>query len=211
LRTPLAAIDLVVEGMADGVLPAAPDTYATLRGQTARLTRLADDLGQVSAAEEGRLGLELADVPLADLVLAARDAAASGFAAAGIDLHVGPVPDVTVPVDRARIGQVLDNLLRNARQHTGPPGEVRLEAGRDGHEVWIAVRDTGQGIAADDLPHIFERFYRGDHSHRRDEGGGTGVGLAISRAIATAHRGTLTATSGGPGAGAEFVLRLPMA
>jgi len=212
LRTPLAAIDLVVEGMEDGVLPPSPQTFATLRGQTVRLTRLADDLGQVSAAEEGRLGLELSDVPLAELVLAARDAAASAFAAAGIELVLGPIPDdLTVAVDRARIGQVLDNLLRNARQHTSAAGAVRLEAGQAGHEVWIAVRDTGRGIAADDLPHIFERFYRGDHSHRRDEVGGTGVGLAISRAIATAHGGTLTAASAGVGKGAEFVLRLPLA
>jgi len=209
LRTPLAAIDLVVEGMEDGVVPADAQAFVTLRDQTARLARLSDDLGEVSAAEEGRLGLERAAVRLVDLVTAARDGAASAFAAAGVDLVLGAVPDVTLTVDRARIGQVLDNLLRNARQHTGTTGSVRLEAGQNGQEVWIAVRDTGQGIAPEDLPHVFERFYRGGHGHRRDEGGGTGVGLAISRAIALAHGGTLTAASDGIGQGAEFLLRLP--
>ncbi len=210
LRTPLAAIDLVLEGMEDGVVPSSPDTFATLRRQTARLARLADDTGEVSAAEEGRLGLDLVEVGLAELVTAARDAAAPGFAADGVGLVAGSVPDATVTADRARIGQVLDNLLRNARQHTSPGGTVRLEAGCTPTEVWIAVRDTGQGIAAEDLPHIFERFYRGRHGHRRDEGGGTGVGLAISRAIAQAHGGTLAAASPGVGEGAEFVLRLPV-
>lgn len=209
LRTPVAAIDLMVEGMEDGVVPLTPDTMATLRQQTARLARLADDLGEVSAAEEGRLVLTPGPVQLVDLLTAARDAAAPSFAAAGVSLALVPVTDGTVEVDVARIGQVLDNLLRNALQHTTHPGSVELLAGRSAGEVWISVRDTGQGIAAADLPHIFERFYRGDHAHRRDVGAGTGVGLAISRAIAVAHGGTLTATSKGPGQGAEFVLRLP--
>lgn len=211
LRTPVAAIDLLLEGVEDGVVPLDSDTLGTLRRQTTRLARLADDLGEVSAAEEGRLALATAPAPLADLVGAAGDAAAPGFAAAGVDLVVSPPGKGVAVVDRARIGQVLDNLLRNALQHTPAGGTVRLTAGRDGNEVWISVADDGRGIADGDLPHLFERFYRGGAGQRHDEGGGTGVGLAISRAIAVAHGGTLTAHSDGPGAGAEFVLRLPAA
>lgn len=209
LRTPVAAIELMLEGMEDGVVPVSPETMATLRQQTARLARLADDMREVSAAEEGRLVLATENVQLADIITAARDAARAAFAAAGVDLCVAPVPDVTLNVDRARIGQVLDNLLRNALQHTGAPGRVELAVARTTEQISISVRDNGHGIAADDLPHIFERFYRGNHTQRRDQGGGSGVGLAISRAIATAHGGSLTAHSDGQGRGATFVLRLP--
>ena len=204
LRTPLAAVEVVLEGIEDGVVPADAATIATLRAQTARITRLVADIREVSAAEEGRLGLTRY------LVDAAAGTARPQLAARGVRLTVAPVPDAVVDVDRARLGQVLDNLLRNAAQHTASGDEVLLWAEVSDAAVQIGVRDNGAGIGPDDLPHVFERFYRGG-SRRHDEGAGTGVGLAISRAIVTAHGGTLTAASDGPGLGSEFVIALPRA
>lgn len=210
LRTPLATIDLLLEGLEDGVVPADAATLATLRAQTGRLARLASDIRQVSAAEEGRLDLRLERVGVRDLVAAAVQTAEAGCAGHGVRIVVDDaVPDVRVDGDAGRLGQVLDNLLRNACQHTGPGGEVLVWVAAPAGLVRVGVRDTGAGIAASDLPHVFERFYRGA-PRRHDEGAGTGVGLAISRAIATAHGGTLTAASEGPGRGAEFVLTLPL-
>ena len=210
LRTPLAAVEVVLEGIEDGVVPADAATIATLRAQTARITRLVADIREVSAAEEGRLGLTRYPVGVADLVDAAAGTARPQLAARGVRLTVAPVPDAVVDVDRARLGQVLDNLLRNAAQHTASGDEVLLWAEVSDAAVQIGVRDNGAGIGPDDLPHVFERFYRGG-SRRHDEGAGTGVGLAISRAIVTAHGGTLTAASDGPGLGSEFVIALPRA
>lgn len=209
LRTPVAAIDILLEGVEDGVVPLSPDTIAALRQQTARLARLAGDMGDVSAAEDGRLQLSVEEVELVDLVATAQAAAAAGFAADGIEFGVGELPAVRVQVDPERIGQVLDNLLRNARQHTAAGGRVDLTVAVADGQLLLRVRDTGRGIGAHELSHIFERFYRGAAA-RHDEGAGTGVGLAISRAIAVAHGGSLTATSAGAGTGAEFLLRLPL-
>nr|NLI50755.1 HAMP domain-containing histidine kinase [Propionibacterium sp.] len=208
LRTPLAAIELLLEGLEDGVVPADAATTATLRAQTARLARLATDVRDVSAAEEGRLTLVREPVPLPALLADAVATAAPAAEAGGVRLEADPPPDVTVAVDRTRIGQALDNLLRNAVQHTPSGRRVRLWADAVGDAVRIGVRDEGAGIAAEDLPHVFERFYRGG-DRRHDQGAGSGVGLAISRAIVAAHGGTLTAASDGAGRGAEFVLTLP--
>jgi len=211
MRTPIATIDVVLEGLDDGVLPADATTTATLRQQTARLARLASDIRDVSAAEEGRLALHPEPVPLADLLRAAAAAAAPAYQARGVRLEMGGVPDAVVAADRTRMGQVLDNLLRNAVQHTPPGGLVEVTAERADGGVRVCVRDNGAGIAADELPHVFERFYRGDTARRHDQGAGTGVGLAIARAIVEAHGGTLTAASDGPGRGAEFVVAWPAA
>ncbi len=211
LRTPLAAIDLLLEGLADGVVPPDAATAAALRAQTARLARLATDVREVSAAEEGRLALVRENVQVADLLADAVATATPGAAAAGVRLVVaGTPPAVRVSVDRTRLGQVLDNLVRNALQHTPPGRAVELWADAAGDTVRVGVRDEGVGIAPDDLPHVFERFFRGGR-RRHDEGAGTGVGLAISRALVAAHGGTLTAASDGPGRGAEFVVALPRA
>ncbi len=210
IRTPLAAIDLLVEGIGDGVVVPDAATAATLRAQTARLARLASDLRDVSAAEEGRLGLRLERLPVARVVEGSAAAARPGYAAAGVTLEVAGGPDAAIEADPARLGQVLDNLLRNALQHSAPGQRVTVSWDADGAVARVFVRDQGEGISAADLPHVFERFFRGA-GRRRDEGSGTGVGLAIARAITHAHGGSLTAASDGPGRGAEFVLTLPAA
>jgi signal transduction histidine kinase len=209
LRTPLATIDAYLEGLADGVVAADPETWQLLRRESSRLNRLSEDIGRVSRAEERQLELRLERTRPQQLIEAAANAAAPAFVAKGVDLHVEPddnVPDVTV--DRDRIGEVLANLLENALRHTPAGGTVSLSALADDEDALVTVTDSGEGLDAGDLERIFERFYRADPSRSRDRGG-SGIGLTISRAIAEAHGGTLTAESAGRGCGSSFLLRLP--
>lgn len=208
MRTPIATLSAILEALEDGVAEPTEETLAVLRQQCRRLHRLAIDMRDVSAFEEGRLPLTPEPARLDDVLKAAVDAARPHYQAVGVALESSPAPDVRVEVDRERIGQVLDNLLRNARQHGATT--VRVTSSVDGGWVGIDVSDDGRGIAEEQLPHIFERFYRGDGHRRRDEGAGTGVGLTISRAIAEAHGGQLGAASEGIGRGARLTLRLPV-
>lgn len=210
MRTPVAVIDVTLEALEDGVRVWDAEALAVLREQTGRLTRLAADLRDVSAAQEGRLEVSFAPVDLRDVTSHAAASARSAYAAASVHLATRlPEQEVLVEADRARLGQVLDNLLRNARQHTPPGGTVHLDLTLAPGHVTITVRDDGVGITPDALPHLFERFYRAG-TERRDERPGTGVGLSISRALVEAHGGTLTAASDGPGTGARFDLTLPL-
>ncbi|HQY99000.1 MAG TPA: ATP-binding protein [Propionicimonas sp.] len=209
IRTPLASMEICVESLEDGAIEPGPEAWQILSSQIGRISRLADDLGQVSAAEEGRLDLTLARVEAQDVARDAVLAAREGYERKRVALILVPgPPGLRVNADRDRIEQVLGNLLSNALRHTPTGGRVRIEVRPDGEAVAFEVADTGDGIAAEHLPHIFERFYRADSARDRDSGG-TGVGLAISRAIARAHGGQLTAASGGAGWGATLTLRLP--
>jgi signal transduction histidine kinase len=209
LRTPLATIDAYLEGLADGVVAPEAETWQLLRRETARLTRLSEDIARVSRAEEGRLELRPEPGPPHELILAAARAATPSFTAKGVELRVEPdrgAPDVSVDPDR--IAEVLANLLENALRHTPSGGTTTLTAQADGGDTLITVADTGEGLHAADLDRIFDRFYRGDASRRHTDAG-SGIGLTISRAIAQAHGGTLSAESDGPGRGTRFLLRLP--
>lgn len=209
LRTPLASMDVCVESLEDGAIEPGPQAWQILHSQIHRISRLADDLGQVSAAEEGRLELVRAPIDANELADEAVLAAAEGYDRKHVRLALAPAPEVApVVADRARIEQLLGNLLSNALRHTPSGGRVDVRVLLAADAVTITVSDTGDGIAAEHLPHIFERFYRADTARDRDSGG-TGIGLAISRAIALAHDGQLTAASAGPGAGATLSLRLP--
>ena len=209
IRTPLASMEICVESLEDGAIEPGPEAWQILTSQIERISRLADDLGQVSAAEEGRLNLTLEDTDPNQLAREAVMAAEEGYGRKGVALSVDPAATaLMVRVDPGRIGQVLGNLLSNALRHTPEGGRVTVRVVADEAAVNIEVSDTGDGIAAEHLPHLFERFYRADTARDRDSGG-TGVGLAISRAIAVAHRGQLTAASEGSGKGSTFTLRLP--
>lgn len=210
MRTPIAAMNVLLEALEDGVADPDPETLAALRRQTARLNRLAGDMKDVSASEQGRLGLDLEETSLDGLVRSAAAAWQPRASARGVRLTAAADLPITAVVDRNRLGQVLDNLLRNALQHTPEGGSIHVGLAVGEGTATVEVRDDGTGISADDLPHVFERFYRGDPQRRRDEGAGTGVGLTISRGIAEAHGGTLDAHSAGPGAGATFRLVLPV-
>ncbi len=211
LRTPLATIDAYLEGLADGVVEPGADTWRLLRHETSRLGRLTEDVTKVSLAEERQLDLRLRRVAARKLLDVAARAAAPAFAAKGVKLEIEPGDGTAnVEVDVDRLGEVLANLLANALRHTPTGGTVTLAARRDGGDVLLSVADTGEGLAPDDLDRVFERFYRVDRARSREDGG-SGIGLAIARALVEAHGGRLGAESGGPGLGARFVCRLPSA
>lgn len=211
MRTPLATIEAYLEAAEDGVGVDDEDTLSVLRTQTARLRRLAEDLAAVSRAEEHRLNLHPAPTPPDDLARAAVAAAGQRYAAKGVTLRLETDENAPeVYADQERMGQVLTNLLDNALRHTPPGGQVTVRVRRAAAGVDLVVTDTGEGIAAEHLPHVFERFYRADGA--RDRGrGGSGIGLAIVRAVVAAHGGRVTASSAGPGAGARFTVSLPPA
>mgnify|MGYP001054773147 FL=1 len=211
LRTPVATISAYHEGLHDGIAQLGPESRSVLTEQTQRLARLADDIDDVSTAEEGRLNLQLATTAVADLLWSAHENLRDQYADAGVNLVIdaGDAAGQSVRVDRSRIGQVLTNLLTNALRHTHPGGTVSLSAQRVDEQVIIRVADDGDGMSAEQLEHAFERFYRGDAARTRDRTG-TGIGLTISRAIVDAHGGFITATSPGAGCGTALVIELPV-
>ncbi len=211
LRTPLATIDAHLEALEDGVVAPDEDTFAVLRSSTARMRRLADDLGAVSRAQEGRLELRRSRLDLRDLVADVTATEVGAFRAKGVDLRTdAAAAPVAVDADGERVSQVLVNVLVNALRHTPEGGWVCVDVHVEGADAVVEVVDSGEGIAAEHLPHVFERFYRADTSRTTAGGGGSGIGLTISRAIAEAHDGTLTAHSSGAGTGASLILRLPL-
>ncbi|GAA1805242.1 HAMP domain-containing sensor histidine kinase [Luedemannella flava] len=211
LRTPVATIEAYVDAAEDGVAVPDEDTWSVLRAQTARLRRLAEDIAAVSRAEEHQLDLHPRPIAAADLVRGAVAAARPGYEAKGVRLRERI--DATaghVDVDPDRMGQVLTNLLDNALAHTPPGAAVTAAVDRDGTLLRFTVTDTGEGIEAEHLPHLFERFYRAEPARDRERGG-SGIGLAIVRAIVAEHGGTVSAASDGPGTGATFTVTLPPA
>jgi two-component system, OmpR family, sensor histidine kinase BaeS len=209
MRTPVATLDGYLEGFEDGVATLDPDTAVMLRIQTRRLARLAEDVSAVSRAEENQLELHPTVTTARRLVDGALAAAADRYADKGVAICSDVqehLPDVRVDPDR--LGQVLGNLLDNALRHTAHGGTVTVAAAAaDGH-VLLQVADTGTGIPPEHLPHVFERFYRVDTARSRADGG-SGIGLAITKALVEAHGGRITATSSGPGRGAQFTVQLP--
>ncbi|AEI10665.1 integral membrane sensor signal transduction histidine kinase [Cellulomonas gilvus ATCC 13127] len=208
LRTPVATIAAYIDAIEDGVEELGPRTVEVLHAQAARLTRLSTDLAAVTQAESGALRLEPREITPDALVERAVAAARTRADDAGLELVAMPEPDLPeLWVDVDRLGQVLGNLLDNAIRHTPPGGTVSLAAQRTDVGVRFTVTDTGEGIAAEHLPHVFERFYRADAA--RDRGhGGSGIGLAIAKALVEAHDGSISALSAGPGRGASFVVDL---
>ncbi|GAA1157461.1 HAMP domain-containing sensor histidine kinase [Nocardioides aquiterrae] len=208
MRTPLATIEAHLEAVEDHVRELDADTVAVLRDSTRRLGRLAEDVAAVSRAEEGDLHLDPRPVDAASLAASAAAAALDRYAARGVELRTVLRPAGSVTVDAERIGQVLGNLLDNALQHTPAGGAVTLTCAPVGGWVEYVVADTGEGIAPEHLPHLFDRFYRVDVARDRDHGG-SGIGLAIAKALAEAHGGGVSVASDGRGHGATFTVRLP--
>ncbi|HYO86592.1 MAG TPA: ATP-binding protein [Dermatophilaceae bacterium] len=210
LRTPIATLTAYHDGLHDGITHLGAHSRVALCEQTDRLARLADDIDEVCTVEEGRLVLDLQPHAVGDLIRPAADGMRGRFADKGVNLLIDTdgAAGVRITADRTRIGQVLTNLLSNALRHTPTGGTVTLSAAHEGGEMAIMVTDNGDGITAEQLPHVFERFYRGDNA--RDTGrSGSGVGLTISKALIDAHDGTITAASAGPAQGARFVIYLP--
>ncbi len=210
LRTPIAAMDVTLEALEDGVLAPGMDAYATLRSQSARLARLACDIRDVSAAEEGRQRLTPRLIATSELVDSCMQQWRHRCEEAAVTLNTPDGgPEVLVNVDPARVGQVFDNLLANALRHTEPGGHITVRTRALGGGVAIDVMDDGEGMSPEALLHVMERFYRADPARTHADGSGTGVGLAISQAIARAHGGDLTAFSEGLWRGSTLTLSLP--
>ena len=211
LRTPVATLNGYVEGLRDGVVEPEPRTWQLLHAETSRLGRLVDDLSKVSRAEERQLDLRPVKADPHGLLHDAAASARESYAQKGVVLEVEPGDRLpAVDVDRDRIAEVLANLLSNALRHTAPGGNVLVSAARTAEDaVELSVTDDGEGIPAETLPRVFERFYRADSARSRDRGG-SGIGLTIARAITQAHGGTLRAESEGPGHGTRFICTLPI-
>ncbi|MET9907575.1 HAMP domain-containing sensor histidine kinase [Streptomyces sp. NPDC006476] len=207
LRSPLTNIRGWLEVTRDGVVDPDPALLGSLHEEAMVLQRVIDDLQDLAAADAGTLRLHPEPVradDLLDQVAAAHRVAAAG---AGVTLHTETDGSAWLDADPVRMRQALGNLVSNALRHTPADGTVTLAARRDGDEVVFTVTDTGTGIAPQDLPHVFERFWRAEKSRSRRTGG-SGLGLPIVRHLITAHGGTITAASE-PGAGAVFTIRLP--
>lgn len=210
LRTPLAAIRMNIEvaelerGADGGEAP----LLETVKAQTDRLTRLSDDLLLLTSPEAAAAPLDPPErVDLRALAAAAAAELGPLAGRAGVRLRVAGGPPHEALAAAAPLYRCALNLIDNAVKHSGAGAEVDIEAGADGDDAWLRVRDTGPGIPEADLPHVFERFYRVDRSRA---GGGAGLGLAIVRALMDSMGGSVTAASEA-GAGATFTLRLPRA
>ena len=206
LRTPVAVLQAGHEALLDGVTEPTPDELASLRDEVLRLARMVSDLQGLAAADAAALHLSRRRCDLADLAADAADSLAGQFEAAGITLERNLRP-VGVLADSRWLHQVITNLLTNALKFTPAGGRVTVEAGLDGPGAVLTVADTGIGIPADELPHIFERFWRGRQAAQTS---GSGIGLAVAAELAQAHGGELTAVSH-PGLGTRMALTLPLA
>ena len=210
LRTPLTVLQGNLLAVIDDVYPLEKAEIVRLYEQTRLLSRLVEDLHELSQAEAKQFPLNLLPVQVDELIAATVAVFGPLAEAQGIRLNVEGSPDLPpLMADPARLSQVLHNLLNNALAHTAR-GQITIWAERSGDGVRIAVQDTGEGIPAEHLPYVFERFYRVDRSRNR-ETGGTGLGLAIVKAIVEAHGGRVGVTSAGePGQGSTFTVEIPM-
>jgi two-component system OmpR family sensor kinase/two-component system sensor histidine kinase BaeS len=216
LRTPLHIIQGNLEGVIDGVYQPTSEHINNTLDETRLLTRLVNDLQTLSLAETGQLPLHFTRFLLTDLVHDLTSSFSSQAASLGIALKANLAdPSQELTADYDRLNQVLSNLVSNALRHTPSGGTVSIHAKsienktqNTSHKLQIAVEDTGSGIAPEDLPFIFDRFWRGDKS--RSERTHSGLGLAIAKQLVLAHDGTIDVQSAGvPGKGTRFTIELP--
>jgi signal transduction histidine kinase len=208
LRTPLSNIQGHLEAIRDGLLPAEPATLDSIFEEVLLLARLVEDLQELTLAEAGQLTLIRQPADVVDIARRAAWAAQPPAEARGLTIETDlPDPPATAEVDPERIGQVLRNLLSNAIMHTSEGGRITVELKDEGRELRVTVADTGTGIPADDLPYVFERFYRVDRSRVRATGG-AGLGLTIAKRLVEAHGGTIGVESE-LGKGSRFTFTLP--
>ncbi len=212
LRNPLGVIQGQLEGMMDGVFPTTPEQVASIHDETLLLTRLVDDLRDLALADAGQLRISRQPTDLSALIEKTVAAFAPQAAERTITLKAEMAATLpTVNVDSQRIEQVLRNLISNALRHTQENGAISIQCSvikNQPSSVLVRVSDSGTGIPAEDLPFVFERFWRGDKSRSR-AGGGVGLGLAIAKHLVTAHGGAIGAESSA-GGGASFWFTLPL-
>jgi signal transduction histidine kinase len=208
LRTPLTNIRCQIESLQDGLVTADRAALDSLHDETMLLSRLVEDLQELSLAEAGGIRLDLTRVSVDDAVRSAAGAIAPRAREANVRLVIEPGEAPEARADPNRVAQVLRILLDNAVAHTPSGGEIRVRT-LAAEGVRVEVSDTGAGIPREHLPHIFERFYRADPSRAR-ETGGAGLGLAIARQLAQAQGGSISVESD-PGRGTTFTVTLPRA
>lgn len=212
LRTPLANVRGYLEALMDGALNPTPEVIRSVHEEAMLLNRLIDDLQDLALIEAGQLTLERAPTAVDELIASAVAATQPQALEKGVSLYAesaSPLP--LVEVDPVRIGQVLRNLIANAIRHTPRGGEVGVAASAGDDRLKVSVRDTGEGIAPDQLPYIFERFYRADPSRTRadDKTQGSGLGLTIVKQLVEAHGGGVQAQSE-VGKGTTLTFTLPL-
>ena len=208
LRTPLTVIEGTADAILDDLYEPTPERIRAIKEEAMLLTKVVADLRDLTLAESGHLALERSDADPREVAERGLRGAQGAAEAKGVALELSAAPDLpSVSVDSGRIAQVLGNLLGNAIRHTPAGGRVSLDVSPRADGVVFAVADTGEGISAEDLPHVFDRFYRGDRSRTRGTGG-SGLGLAIARQIVEAHGGRIWAEST-PGRGSRFSFALP--
>ena len=211
LQTPLASMQVIIEALADRVVtdPLTEQRYlSTLQKNIRDLSELIDDLFQMTQLDAGGLPLDLDHASLLDLLSDTLESFQAQASQQGIALSASIAPQVgMVTMDTSRIGRVLNNLISNALRHTKSGGKVQLIAEREAALVRIKVIDSGEGISPEDLPYVFDQFYRGEKSRSRQTGG-AGLGLAIARGIVQAHGGEISVESQ-LGSGSTFCFTLP--
>jgi signal transduction histidine kinase len=210
LRTPLSNLRGYLEAVRDGVIKPDADTIRSLDEEAALLSRLVDDLQELSLAEAGELKLICQAENIGELIKQTVGGLQTQAATKGLSVSVD-LPDrlPAVNIDSPRISQVLRNLLENALAHTAEGDAITVTAAQQGNWVEVSVVDTGEGIPAENLPNIFERFYRVDKSRARTTGG-SGLGLTIAKRLVEAHGGTITVESE-QGKGSCFSFTVPVA
>ncbi len=210
LRTPLHILQGNLEGLQDGVYEPTQEQFEAMLEETHLLTRLVDDLQTLSLAEAGQLPLHLAPVKIDELLADVATSFSGQAEAANIRLSVtlDLPPEFVIQADGDRLDQVISNLVSNSLRHTPSGGSIVLSASPLPDGVRLSVKDSGEGIPPEDLPFVFERFWRGDRSRTRQGKAGSGLGLAIVRQLVKAHGGTIEAASQ-PGAGTTFTIDLP--
>jgi signal transduction histidine kinase len=209
LRTPLSNLRGYLEAIGDGLVKLDDTTVHSLGEEASSLSRLVDDLQELSLADAGELKLVFQPENISGLIGETVTGLQAKASAKNINISTdlpAKLPDANI--DSHRIKQVLYNLLDNAVAHTGPGGRITVTARQEGDSLYISVADTGEGIPAEDLPLIFERFYRVDKSRTRATGG-TGLGLTITKRLVEAHGGRIDVRSR-PGHGTTFTFSLPI-
>ncbi|HQX02347.1 MAG TPA: ATP-binding protein [Anaerolineales bacterium] len=209
LRTPLTSIKGYMEGLIDGVLPSTPETFDQIHHEADRLSRLVDDLQELSRVEAKAYPLDFRSLTVPNLVQTTLKRLSPQATAKRISLRSSLPADLPhILADEDRITQVLVNLVANAIQYTSEDGEVTISAMRLEDEIHISVKDTGVGIPPEHLANLFTRFYRVDKSRSRNAGGGSGIGLTIAKHLVEAHGGRIWAESTGEGLGSTFSFSL---